>query len=113
MKFTIEEKEKEIEMLEKQLETAETEEDIIIREAREAEERAERIKQNIIKRKEVVFDYFKILTNRDMTEAEYKEYIEIYDNEKTRKGFNLKNFIEGDKGKPIIDDYNQSDVQKQ
>lgn len=43
-------------------------------------------------------EYFKIIADREMTEAEFKEYNEIIDNPITRKGYNLKNFIEGDKG---------------
>jgi hypothetical protein len=50
-------------------------------------------------RKKVILFYFKDLTGKDMTEEEYKNYTSILDDKFTRKGYNIKNFIEGDDGR--------------
>ena len=98
MILTIEEKTRALELLEKQLETAETEEEIMIRQAKEADMRAKNLLSLKEERKKVVFEYFKTLSGRDMTEEEYKDYIKILESPKTRRYYNLKNFIEGDLG---------------
>ena len=98
MKITIEEKQKEIEMLEREAEHAETEEQILARENREREARAKRVAELQIERKKVVFEFFKDLSGKEMTEEQYAEYIQIYENPKTRRGYSILDFINGDKG---------------
>jgi hypothetical protein len=91
-----------IEERERQIETEEQE---IIEEEKELETDEQKDKRKLLARlnredtrKKWVYEFFKLFANREMTEAEFKEYNEIMDNPLTRKGFNLKNFIEGDKG---------------
>ena len=92
-KISVEERERQIEVLEEKFteKVNPTYEEIL-----QLKELRIKVKEDT--RKKWIYDFFKLITDREMTEAEFKEYNEIMDNPKTRKGFNLKNFIEGDKG---------------
>ena len=100
-RVTIVEREKEIALLEKQEKIAETEEEMEAKEIREREARVKRVEELKIERKKVVFKFFKIFAKREMTNEEYDRYIAIYENPRTRKGYNIKNFFDGDDGKEV------------
>jgi len=94
LRTIITEREKELELLE-EAEEKET------GKIRTAEDIAKRKAEAEKARKVWVFEFFEMITDREMTEEEYQEYISIFDNPKTRRGWNLKNFIKGDKGQEI------------
>lgn len=96
VKITIEELDRQIE----RASTAEAQEQIKKLTAEEKEKN--RIERDLIRRK-YIFGFYKEFTGNEMLEEDYQEYLFIYDNPKTRKYFNLKNFIDGDKGK-ILDE---------
>jgi ADP-heptose:LPS heptosyltransferase len=100
---TLVEEEKQFEIFQK---AVETERATLEAEQKEAEKRAERLKHREEERRKNVFHFFKVFAKRDMTEEEYKNYIEILEDANTRNGYNIKNFIAGDMGKSKKDGEN-------
>lgn len=91
-KVTIEEREREIELMEKKLQ------EISKVELTEVE-KLELLNKKEAVRKKTIFDFYKEITGKVMTDEEYKNYIKIFEDPQTRRGYNIKNFIEGDKGR--------------
>jgi len=62
------------------------------------EEKKIGLQERDTKRKIWITDFYFEITGKVMTDEDYKKYLEIYDNSETRRGWNIKNFIEGDIG---------------
>lgn len=83
--YTIEEKQREIELLEnlsKEIVDVEIKKAEVERYAKEKEKQ----------RRNAVFSFFKTFARRDMTEEEYVEYLELFKN--SERGFNIFEYAE-------------------
>ena len=89
-------KEEELEILSKYVKDEQTEKVSRI----SFEEQAKRDREN---KRHTILSFYKMFTGEDMTEEEFQEYCEIFENEKTRKGFNIYSYIRGDRGQPDLE----------
>ena len=58
-----------------------------------AEELDTKSRERDIYRRSMIFPIFKDLTNREMTEEEYKRYIKVFEDPETKTGYNIVEFI--------------------
>ena len=89
-------REEEIEMLSKYVKDEQTEKVSRISHEEQEKRKREHMRHTIL-------DCYKMFTGDDMTEEEFQEYCEIFENEKTRKGFNIYSYIHGDRGQPDLE----------